>query len=96
MKFYQENAVSYAESTFNKDFAKAVFSGMESVISMFPKSRAILDIGCGSGRDAEHLSSLGYEVHAFDQSEEMIKAGVSQAKNTFLTGTSASGGIRSY
>lgn len=89
MKFYQENAVTYAESTFNKDFAKAVFSGMESVISMFPKSKAVLDIGCGSGRDAEHLSSLGYEVHAFDQSEEMINEAkrLTQLENVFNVGS---------
>jgi len=59
MKFYAENSKSYAESTFNTDFAKAVFTGMENIISMTSKEKAILDIGCGSGRDASYLTSLG-------------------------------------
>jgi 2-polyprenyl-3-methyl-5-hydroxy-6-metoxy-1,4-benzoquinol methylase len=73
MLFYDENAESYAASTFNSDFAVAVFEGMKSIVDTLDKEKAILDIGCGSGRDANHLTSLGYTVHAFDQSKEMIQ-----------------------
>lgn len=80
MKFYQQNAESYASSTYSDDFAKAVFKGMSNVILLNPEGKTVLDIGCGSGRDANHLVSLGYSVDAFDQSAEMIE----QAKK--LTG----------
>lgn len=73
MKFYDENSTSYANSTFNNAFAKTVFSGMEDLVNMNNKKEPILDIGCGSGRDAKHLIDLGYTVHAFDQSPNMIK-----------------------
>lgn len=80
MLFYNNNAKSYAESTFNTEFAKTVFLGMEKCLMLNPEDKTILDIGCGSGRDANHLISLGYKVDAFDQSEAMIE----QAKS--LTG----------
>lgn len=82
MLFYQNNAESYAASTFNTEFAKTVFAGMEYCLMLNPEGKTILDIGCGSGRDANHLISLGYKVDAFDQSKEMIE----QAKE--LTGLS--------
>lgn len=35
---------------------------------------AILDAGCGSGRDALNFKKMGYSVDAFDASEAMAKA----------------------
>lgn len=72
MKFYQENAKSYSESTFNQDFAKAVFDGFSYLLVMTSKNKSILDIGCGSGRDANYMTELGFDIDAFDQSSEMI------------------------
>ena len=80
MQFYQENAKSYSESTFNTDFAKKIFEGMEDLVLMNGKNKTILDIGCGSGRDAAYLTSLGYTVEAYDQSKEMIKEAESLTK----------------
>jgi ubiquinone/menaquinone biosynthesis C-methylase UbiE len=33
----------------------------------------VLDIGCGHGRDAKHLSEIGYEVTGIDLSEGLLK-----------------------
>lgn len=89
MKFYAINSKSYAESTFNEDFAKAVFAGMKKIISVTNKDNPILDIGCGSGRDANYLSSLGYKVHAYDQSPEMINEAkrLTNLENVFNVGS---------
>lgn len=73
MQFYNENAKSYAESTFHEDFAKAIYEGMKDFLNLNCLNAPILDIGCGSGRDAKFLTSLGYKIHAFDQSPEMIE-----------------------
>ena len=34
----------------------------------------LLDVGCGSGRDASALAERGYDVVAVDPSKEMLKA----------------------
>lgn len=89
MKFYKENAVSYAKSTFNQDFAKTVFNGMEDFIKLNVLDTPILDIGCGSGRDAQYLTSKGFKVHAFDQSKEMIDEAkkLTNLQSTFNVGS---------
>lgn len=73
MEFYKNNARSYAESTFSSDFAEEIFHGMQSYIIENGKEKTILDIGCGSGRDALFLTNKGYKIKAFDQSIEMIE-----------------------
>ena len=42
----------------------------------------ILEIGCGQGRDATHFSKLGYQVDAFDLSENAINY-INKTKNVF-------------
>lgn len=89
MKYYQENAKQYAGSTFNQEFADAVFSGFEDFLILNQMNQPLLDIGCGSGRDALNLIKKGYSVDAFDQSEEMIKEAKSltQLNNVFNVGS---------
>ncbi|XVS66569.1 class I SAM-dependent methyltransferase [Actinosynnema sp. CA-299493] len=36
-------------------------------------ARTLLDVGCGTGRDAGHLAGLGYEVVGLDSSERMVQ-----------------------
>ena len=45
----------------------------ENVVDILPRGAAILDIGCGSGRDARALQRLGYDVTACDASERMLE-----------------------
>ncbi len=37
-----------------------------------PKSKRILELGCGTGAHAEHLARMGYTVHGVDMSEAML------------------------
>ncbi|MDK2666751.1 class I SAM-dependent methyltransferase, partial [Vibrio vulnificus] len=34
---------------------------------------AILDAGCGSGRDAKHFKALGFKVTAFDANQALVE-----------------------
>lgn len=51
-------------------FLDELHKGRHSVNNMDIR---ILDLGCGSGRDAKHFLSLGYLVEAMDGSEEMAR-----------------------
>jgi SAM-dependent methyltransferase len=43
-----------------------------------PSSSSILDLGCGTGRDALLLQALGYRVTGMDSSPEMVATAVRQ------------------
>jgi SAM-dependent methyltransferase len=48
--------------------------------TFLPRGARILDAGCGSGRDSLYFKTQGYDVEAFDASEEMVRF------STVLTG----------
>ena len=66
--YYNDNFEEYVSSTSNLDMMSSYkpFLGL-----LLPGSR-ILDAGCGSGRDSLFFKKLGYQVSAFDASEEMV------------------------
>lgn len=68
LSFYEDNAASLC--------AKYDVAGMDwlydKVCQVIPQGGSILDVGCGSGRDARRLSQLGYEVTACDASSQML------------------------
>ncbi|SHF06466.1 class I SAM-dependent DNA methyltransferase [Streptoalloteichus hindustanus] len=45
---------------------------VHDVLRRFGGGKSIVDIGCGTGRDAGHLASLGYTVTGLDLSERML------------------------
>lgn len=49
----------------------------------FPENATILDIGCGSGRNANYLEKNGFKVLGYDWSEEAIKKAQSEGNATF-------------
>ena len=44
----------------------------ELLLQTFSLSTTVLEIGCGSGRDASFMDNQGYDVLAVDGSEKMI------------------------
>ena len=46
-------------------------------IKEFPANATVLDLGCGSGRNANYIAQHGFKVYGYDWSEEAIE----QAKN---------------
>ena len=71
LNYYDDNAVEFACQTVSIDMHDlyALF------ISQLPQrdTQCILDVGCGSGRDANYFAKQGYEVTAIDASAELIQ-----------------------
>ncbi len=45
---------------------------VEDIVSLLPPEAKILDVGCGDGRHALFFAKLGFQVDAFDVSENAI------------------------
>lgn len=65
-----------------------------------PNAASILDLGCGTGRHAELLSKMGYEVLGIDMSQEMLVAANRRLsdleENRAITISFDHGDIRTY
>lgn len=69
LSYYNTNAKTFTESTVNVDFSDTQNKFLEKL----PEGAAILDFGCGSGRDTKYFLEKGYVVEAIDGSEELCK-----------------------
>ena len=69
MNYYDKNAKEFFDGTVDADMS----SHHEKFLKLIPEKGHILDAGCGSGRDTKKFKELGYDVTAFDGSEEMCK-----------------------
>jgi 2-polyprenyl-3-methyl-5-hydroxy-6-metoxy-1,4-benzoquinol methylase len=71
LNYYDENAVEFAIKTAHIDMHDLY----ELFLNQLPKrdTQSILDVGCGSGRDANYFAEQGYEVTAIDASAELIQ-----------------------
>ncbi|MEU4443659.1 class I SAM-dependent methyltransferase [Actinosynnema sp. NPDC050801] len=49
------------------------FGAGRSEVGRLGAGRTLLDVGCGTGRDAGHLAGLGHEVVGLDSSERMVR-----------------------
>ena len=67
--YYEENAESFRRDTVNVDMTELY----RPFLALLPASAAILDAGCGSGRDARAFLDLGYRVTAFDASPTLSR-----------------------
>lgn len=74
--YYNTHAAQFADSTFAVDME----SLYQPFLALLSANAHILDVGCGSGRDSLAFKNKGYQVAAFDYSEELVK------KATELTG----------
>ena len=85
IKYYNDNARKFCADTLSVSMAEH-YARFEDHLR--PGAR-ILDAGCGSGRDASYFKGKGYQVEAFDASEEMVQyssawTGVAVRQATFL------------
>lgn len=67
--YYNNHAQIFFDSTFQIDMQ----SLYEPFLKYLPVQAKILDLGCGSGRDALAFKNKGYEVDAIDASIELVK-----------------------
>ncbi|MCI8647733.1 MAG: class I SAM-dependent methyltransferase [Firmicutes bacterium] len=75
IQYYNQNAKAFTESTLSVDF-QAI---QRAFTAELPKDAAILDFGCGSGRDAKYFLEKGFQVEAIDGSEELCRLASSYA-----------------
>lgn len=72
---YEDTAHQFADNV----STIAPIASLERFIHMVPPKAKILDVGCGSGRDAKILSERGLQVVGIDFSDNMIKIAKEQA-----------------
>lgn len=70
IEYYNKNAATFISGTINADMSE--WRGR--FLKYVREGGRILDAGCGSGRDSKAFMQEGFEVTAFDASEEMCKA----------------------
>jgi len=56
------------------------YKELQDFFSRYPKRGKVLDLGCGQGRDALFLASLGYQTTAVDSSKIAVVQMISEAK----------------
>lgn len=66
--YYNQHAEAFFSDTFQLDMEALYRPFLEKV----EKGGGIVDAGCGSGRDAKVFVERGYQVLAFDASEELV------------------------
>ena len=69
LQYYNQNAGSFVSSTVHADLTDT----LNRFLSRLEPGAAILDFGCGSGRDTKYFLEHGYQVEAIDGSEELCK-----------------------
>ena len=67
LQYYNQNAASFVSGTVHADLTDT----LNRFLSRLEPGAAILDFGCGSGRDTKYFLEHGYQV--IDGSEELCK-----------------------
>ena len=67
LQYYNQNAGSFVSSTIHADLTDT----QNRFLSRLEPGAAILDFGCGSGRDTKYFLEHGYQVDAIDGSAEL-------------------------
>ncbi|MAG50138.1 hypothetical protein CL621_00685 [archaeon] len=76
LETYDKYAKIYADYT----YSKLMQFQLNKFISMLPKKGKILDVGSGSGRDAQYFHDYGLDVTSIDFSENMLKEAKKRVK----------------
>ena len=69
LSYYEENASNLSKRYESADVATI----HQTLIKTFSPHSKLLEIGCGSGRDASFMQEQGYNLAAIDGSEKMIE-----------------------
>lgn len=69
LNYYNQNAAKFAAETIQVDFE----STQRRFADKLPENAAILDFGCGSGRDTKYFILQGYQVEAIDGSAALCE-----------------------
>lgn len=67
--YYNRHAADFYDRTVELDLKEE----LERFILLLPEGAAVLDLGCGSGRDSLYMKEEGLDVTAMDASEELCE-----------------------
>ena len=67
--YYERNAMNFAKNTANLEFSEI----QDMFLRELKDGAAILDFGCGSGRDSKCFMQKGYQVTAVDGSAKLCR-----------------------
>lgn len=67
--YYNRHAAEFYDRTVELDLKEE----LERFILLLPEGAAVLDLGCGSGRDSLYMKEEGLDVTAMDASEELCE-----------------------
>lgn len=67
LDYYDQNSDAFVSGTVSADMTDT----QTRFLACLPSNGAILDFGCGSGRDTKAFLETGYQVDAIDGSEEL-------------------------
>jgi len=77
LKYYNENS-----QTLSVKYNSVDLSALhKDLLDFFRESKALLEIGSGSGRDMSFMIKNGFDVYGIDGSQEMVKNAVSNYSN---------------
>lgn len=68
LDYYSQNALTFTQGTVSVDFTTT----QNRFLKYLKPGTAILDFGCGSGRDAKYFAERGYKVAATDGCAELV------------------------
>lgn len=75
-RFYSGTIASYDRCAARYAAQNDAIDEVKDLLTFFdgemPCTASLLDVGCGHGRDAEYLSSLGHMVYGIDRSEKLL------------------------
>lgn len=69
IQYYEDNAQSFIDNTLLVDMSDLY----QQFLPLLPEGSAILDAGCGTGRDTLYFKKQGFQVSAFDGSSSMAE-----------------------
>ncbi|MEL7659911.1 class I SAM-dependent methyltransferase [Acetobacterium wieringae] len=83
LQYYNETAQTFVQGTIDADLSAL----HQRFLSRLPEHGHILDLGCGSGRDAKAFLDAGYPVTALDGSEACCRLAAEHIGQTVLCQT---------
>ncbi|RLV60025.1 class I SAM-dependent methyltransferase [Parashewanella curva] len=81
--YYNQNAQAFYDGSINVNVQPLY----DRFLPYIPKGGSIIDAGCGSGRDSKFFAEQGYQVTAFDASEQLVELAKAHTQLTIFHST---------